>query len=94
MFRIKLRIVQVGLIKKNMIEQIKKDIAEFEVYMKKVDKKQLNYPLDALSQQVIHKDLPVPTGGIAVPYSLVTFNRALDVEVNGKHYYILTTTEY
>lgn len=76
------------------MEQIKKDIAEFEKYMKKIDAKQVSYPLDARSQKVIHKDLPVPTGGIAAPYTLITFNRALDVEVNGKRYYLLTTTEY
>ncbi len=77
-----------------MIEQIKKDIAEFEKYMQKIETKQVSFPLDAQSQKVIHKDLPVPTGAIAAPYTLITFDRLLDVGVNGKRYYLLTSSEY
>lgn len=76
------------------LEQLKKDIQEIQEFKAKLERRQVDFPLDSLSQKVIHKDLPVPTGAIAAPYTLITFDRLLDVTVNDKKYYLLTSSEY
>ena len=50
------------------LDQIKKDIAEFEEFKKSIDRQQLTFPLDSRSIGVMHEDLMIPTGNIIYPY--------------------------
>lgn len=74
------------------IEQLKKDIMEFESFKESLDRQQLTFPLDKKSYDVVHKDAIVPTGNVVEPYSLVTFDEAIEMIVKDKKYLLETST--
>lgn len=78
----------------NDIEQIQKDIMEFEIFKESIDRQQVTFPLDKKSIDVVHKDVVVPTGYVIVPFSLATYNDGVEVEVYGKKYILTMSAPY
>lgn len=76
------------------LEQLKKDIAEFESFKNNLDRQQVTFPLDKKSQDVIHKDTLVPTGKVIVPYSDATYDESIEITVNDKRYLLETSKPY
>lgn len=74
------------------LDQLKKDIVEFEAYMEHIKNEQVSFPLDNLSSAVVQKDLLIPTGNIIVPYSLATYDNFCEVYVKGKKYLLNTSS--
>lgn len=71
------------------LDQIKKDIAEFERFKADMERQQVTFPLDTASQIVIHKDLPIPTGQIVYPGDVTSYGaEAIEAIVNGTRYLI------
>lgn len=76
----------------NELDQLKKDIQEFEEFKNAIDRQQLIFPLDKKSIDVVQKDVLVPTGNVVVPFSLVSYNDAIEVKIRDKKYLIDTTS--
>jgi hypothetical protein len=78
----------------NDIEQLKKDIQDFEIFKESILRQQVTFPLDKKSIDVVHKDVVVPTGNVIIPYSLATYDEQVEIEVYGKRYLIDTSSSY
>jgi hypothetical protein len=77
----------------NELNQLQKRIDEFEKFTKQIDRRQLDFPLDKGSQVAINEDVLVPTGGVVFPYTLVAFDESIEVDINGRRYYIYSTSK-
>ncbi len=73
------------------IDQLKSDVSTLEAWKKNVESQQVDFPLDATSQVVVYQDLMVPTGNVVIPYNLVTYDEYIQVNINGKKYYLVTS---
>ncbi len=77
-----------------MIEDLIKQVDEFEAFTKEIDRQQLTFPLDKKSIDVVHKDVVVPTGFVIIPFNLATYDEAIEIEVVGKRYLLETSSSY
>lgn len=78
----------------NELDQIKKEIADFEAFKTKLENRQIDYPLDVHSRNLIRKDTLVPTGLKVVPVGLGTWDESIVVKMNEKKYLLETTSAY
>jgi len=74
------------------IAQLKSDIAILEAFKAKVEKRQVDFPLDSNSQKVIQQDIATPTGRTVIPYNLATYDESIEIDINGKRYYLYSTS--
>ena len=70
------------------LQQLKDDIATFDAYRQTIDEKQVSFPLDKESQDVIHTDLMIPTGNVTYPANRILFANYIPIIVNGKRYLV------
>lgn len=71
------------------IQQLKKDIAELEAFKAFIERQQLTFPLDKVSQDIVHKDLMVPTGKVTYPADILSYGSdAIEGIAYGKRYFI------
>ncbi len=72
------------------LDQLKKDIQEFEDFKNAIDRQQLTFPLDTKSLDVVQKDLIVPTGEVLLaaqdPDGFTADSQ--EVDINGKKYFL------
>ena len=78
----------------NDIEQLKKDIQEFEIFKESILRQQVTFPLDKKSYDVVHVDLIVPTGVVVYPVTpnVVPDSFSQEATVNGKRYLLNFTS--
>lgn len=75
------------------IKLIKNQIKELEDFRSKIQKQQLDYPLDDESYDVLRENMIVPDGTFLVPIGLGTYSDYVEIDLNGKKYLLETTIE-
>jgi hypothetical protein len=76
------------------LQKLKNDIEEFDTYRNSLNENQVTYPLDKVSKEVISADLMIPTGNTILASNIVLGYESIQVNVNGKKYYLQTTVTY
>lgn len=69
------------------LSQIKRQIEELEAYKASIERRQLKFPLDKLSGDILHKDILISTGRTFGIFDFVV-NVAAEVKLNDKFYLV------
>lgn len=77
---------------KNQISMMIEQLGRFEIMKEDMQRQQLNFPLDQVSKNNTTVNLPLPSGGVVLPVTLATYDEEIEVDVNGKRYFLYSTS--
>jgi hypothetical protein len=77
------------------LNQLKKDLVELTEWRERQESKQLRFPIEIGSKNVIHRNLLVPTGIEITPTGLLRSPfKVIEVMINGEKYWLNVAGKY